>query len=90
MRLLVAIFFLAFSVSVVAESIPEWMNPALSNHSFDCGRKYCKKMSSCSEAYFKFEECRQGHLDRDHDSVPCENVCGKTVSSLRMKLQKGV
>ncbi|MEZ5477011.1 MAG: excalibur calcium-binding domain-containing protein [Thiolinea sp.] len=90
MKLLFAIIFMVLSSSVIAKSIPDWMSPTLSNHSFDCGKRYCKKMSSCSEAYYKFKECKQTKLDQDRDGVPCENVCGRNISSLRLKLQRGL
>lgn len=46
---------------------------------FDCTQKYCKRMSSCAEAHYKFTVCHDSGLDRDKDGVPCENVCGKTL-----------
>lgn len=45
---------------------------------FSCAdSKYCKEMSSCAEAKFHLNECGESRLDRDHDGVPCENVCRK-------------
>jgi endonuclease YncB( thermonuclease family) len=41
-----------------------------------CGSKqYCKDMSSCAEARFYLTNCGVTSLDRDHDGVPCENIC---------------
>jgi endonuclease YncB( thermonuclease family) len=35
----------------------------------------CSQMSSCAEARFYLEQCRNTRLDRDHDGVPCEKIC---------------
>ena len=44
---------------------------------FSCAdSKYCKEMSSCAEAKFHLNECGESRLDRDHDGVPCESICG--------------
>ena len=61
----------------------EWVEIVDSNRSIDvvlkskysCDKKYCKNISSCKEAYYKLNTCGHKRLDRDHDSVPCENVC---------------
>ncbi len=42
---------------------------------YDCSRKSCKEMSSCKEARYKLSVCYHYSLDRDNDSVPCENIC---------------
>jgi hypothetical protein len=42
---------------------------------YNCQRTYCKYMSSCSEAIYKWQTCGHASLDRDHDGVPCENIC---------------
>jgi hypothetical protein len=47
-----------------------------STDKFDCQRKYCKYMVSCEEAYYKLNTCGHASLDRDRDSIPCENICG--------------
>lgn len=51
---------------------------ASADNSFSCGegKKYCKQMSSCSEARFYLQQCGISSLDRDRDGIPCENVCG--------------
>lgn len=36
---------------------------------------YCKEIGSCERACFLLQECGFGRLDRDHDGIPCENVC---------------
>lgn len=41
-----------------------------------CGAKrYCKQMTSCSEAKYHLSQCGMSGLDRDGDGKPCENVC---------------
>ena len=43
---------------------------------YSCGgKRFCKHMESCSEAYFYLNECGLGRLDRDKDGVPCESIC---------------
>lgn len=43
-----------------------------------CGDKhYCSEMADCKEARFYFSKCGLTGLDRDHDGVPCESLCGK-------------
>ena len=44
---------------------------------FDCSKRYCKEMKSCDEAYYYLKECGRSGFDRDHDGIPCENVCKK-------------
>ena len=48
-----------------------------SSGQYDCSRKYCKYMTSCNEAYYKYTQCGHVSLDRDRDGVPCENICGR-------------
>lgn len=57
---------------------------------YDCGKKYCKAMSSCDEAYYKLEVCGDRRLDRDGDGVPCENVCGKGGKKQSKKSKKQI
>lgn len=38
-------------------------------------RKTCGQMASCAEARYHLEQCGNGRLDRDGDSVPCESLC---------------
>ena len=45
------------------------------NNEFDCLKKTCTQMISCSEAYYKLEQCNMKALDRDKDGVPCEAIC---------------
>ncbi len=47
------------------------------NSQFSCeGKRYCKHMNSCEEAYFYLNSCGLSRLDRDRDGVPCEAICG--------------
>ncbi len=87
MKILGIVILLSASCFAVAGEFPDWIKTTASG-SFDCNKKYCKNMSSCSEAYYKFTECGKKGLDRDKDGVPCENVCGKTVSAMQQLLQK--
>jgi len=41
-----------------------------------CGSKrYCKEMTSCSEARAFLTQCGLSRLDRDKDGIPCESLC---------------
>ena len=43
---------------------------------FQCEKKrYCKQMTSCSEAKFHLHKCGNSKLDRDKDGTPCESLC---------------
>lgn len=47
----------------------------------DCSsRPYCTEMRSCAEADFYFRQCGHGERDADHDGIPCENLCGDSMS----------
>lgn len=37
--------------------------------------KSCKVVDSCSRAYDVMNYCNRKSLDRDNDSIPCENIC---------------
>ena len=61
-----------------------------SEHESQCGTKqYCKDMRTCAEAQHYMTNCGLSELDRDGDGVPCETLCGKTLSTMasRMKAQ---
>jgi hypothetical protein len=47
------------------------------SETFSCsGRNArCKSMKSCAEAMHYLKECGAKKLDRDHDGIPCENLC---------------
>ena len=52
-------------------------NKSLNKGDFNCGTKrFCGEMRSCSEARFYLTECGLRRLDGDHDSIPCESICG--------------
>lgn len=39
-------------------------------------KKTCPKIGSCEEALWLLANCSWGgKLDRDHDGVPCEDIC---------------
>lgn len=41
-----------------------------------CGSKrYCSQMNSCEEANFYLSHCNVRSLDKNHNGVPCENLC---------------
>ena len=43
-----------------------------------CGEKRrCSQMSSCEEAQFYLNVCGVKKLDRNHDGVPCDKLCGE-------------
>jgi hypothetical protein len=56
-------------------------------HAYDCARKYCTRMESCGEAYYKFTVCHQQSLDHDNDGIPCENVCGGDMATFEARLR---
>ncbi|MFA7351673.1 MAG: thermonuclease family protein [Methylotenera sp.] len=48
-----------------------------SGDAFSCeGKSYCREMVSCEEARFYLTQCGVYKLDRDHDGVACEALCG--------------
>ncbi|MDD2653032.1 MAG: excalibur calcium-binding domain-containing protein [Sulfurimonas sp.] len=50
-------------------------NASTDSGQYSCERKYCKYMTSCDEAYYQMNVCGHAGLDRDHDGIPCENIC---------------
>ena len=45
-------------------------------YDLECGKKRrCSEMISCDEAHFYLTRCGVKLLDRNKDSVPCENLC---------------
>jgi endonuclease YncB( thermonuclease family) len=43
-----------------------------------CGKKRrCSQMSSCEEAKYYLNVCGIKTLDRNHDGVPCDKLCGE-------------
>lgn len=53
-------------------------------------RKTCKQIRSCSEAVFRLRQCGDSRRDGDGDGIPCEDLCGKTVSQMNRRLQAGL
>lgn len=40
------------------------------------GKPKCTDLSTCEEARRRLNDCGQQNLDRDHDGIPCESLCG--------------
>lgn len=40
------------------------------------GKSTCGDMSNCAEARHYLKDCGLQRLDRDHDGIPCESICG--------------
>lgn len=53
-----------------------------------CGKRYCKDMRNCAEAHYHMVSCYQHQLDRDRDGIPCETLCGKSVSTMKRRIAK--
>jgi len=49
--------------------------PPTTQFSCNDGKRYCKDMASCEEAYYHLQECGQKRLDRDKNGIPCETLC---------------
>ncbi len=83
-RLLLVFFSFFIASSVIAEdklNLPKKEQPTTSIQSFKCTpRKTCDRMSSCKEAYYHLKKCGKKNLDRDRDGIPCESICGRSVS----------
>ena len=47
------------------------------------GKVTCTRLKSCKRAAFEYEHCGHLKLDRDRDGIPCESLCGKTLSEYR-------
>ena len=47
-----------------------------SGKAYRCGgRKTCRQIASCEEAYYLLHHCGLSRLDRDGDGIPCELLC---------------
>ena len=90
MKTLLTSILLLLAVPASAGKASNWLKIAANNGGYDCVKKYCKHMSSCSEAYHKFKVCGKKGLDRDKDGVPCENVCGRTIGRMERLLKQGL
>lgn len=64
--------FLAFSTATFAK------NKKAGAEQFSCSdvKRTCKEMDNSDDAKFHLRECGMHKLDRDHDGVPCESICG--------------
>jgi hypothetical protein len=40
------------------------------------GKRTCGDMTDCADAQYHLRQCGMQKLDRDHDGVPCESICG--------------
>ena len=67
-----------------------WASGFGSAYAFDCVSKYCRDMSNCAEAHYKFTVCHEGRLDGDNDGIPCENVCGKSFDDYSKRFGESV
>jgi len=55
--------------------------------SIACGTKrFCREMRSCAEASYYLERCGLHRLDGDRDGIPCETLCGKTLSTYQRRV----
>ncbi|WP_316861500.1 excalibur calcium-binding domain-containing protein [uncultured Cohaesibacter sp.] len=55
-----------------------------------CARqKTCSQMKSCKEATYYFKVCGHSRRDGDNDGIPCEKLCGKTMSQYKKRLAAG-
>ena len=91
MKTLITAILLSLSLNASAATVPDWMKTTANDgKKFTCSKRYCKNMTSCSEANFHWKQCpKGGKLDRDGDDVPCENVCGKTTGVMQQRLKQG-
>ncbi len=70
------LFFIYLFLVIGTIKAQEFPEPNSNGQSFSCSpRKTCKKMKSCAEARYHFEQCGNKSLDRDRDGIPCENIC---------------
>ena len=52
-----------------------------------CGdKRLCGDMATCAEAHHYLPACNVQSLDRDNDGVPCETICGKSLSTMQSRL----
>jgi hypothetical protein len=52
-----------------------------------CGTKsVCGDMTSCAEAVYFNQQCGLSDLDRDHDGIPCEKICGSDAGTMKQRL----
>ena len=63
---------------------------AVTESAYDCGAKYCKDMTVCDEAVFKWTMCGLNRLDSDNDGIPCESICSRAQVDDIMANQSGM
>ncbi|MDG6881067.1 Excalibur calcium-binding domain [Phocoenobacter uteri] len=61
---------------------------AFASSNYSCNSKTCKKMSSCAEAVYQLKQCGKKRLDRDHDGIPCESLCGSNGENMPKEKSK--
>lgn len=49
-------------------------------------KRFCTQIKTCGEAHYRLTVCLDIVLDRDRDGVPCEDMCGKTISSMSARI----
>jgi hypothetical protein len=54
---------------------------------FDCVELKCTEMSTCAEADYKFKVCHHVKRDADSDGIPCEDLCGKDMTTYRARVK---
>ncbi len=52
------------------------------------GRTPCKEVKNCKQALFELVVCGYQKSDADHDGVPCESVCGRTLTPVLKAMKK--
>lgn len=56
-------------------------------HAFDCIETKCPQMRSCAEAHHKLTVCGHSKRDADNDGIPCEDLCGKDMTTYVARLE---
>jgi hypothetical protein len=70
---------------VAALVLQVWLIQAV--NSAECGDKFrCPEMADCAEATFFFSQCGLTGLDGDGDGIPCEDRCGNSPETYRLRL----
>jgi len=79
LEILAAVLTLLAAPAFAQQRPPAWAPPMQTpaRPAFQCdGRRYCREMRSCEEAFFFLRVCGVTRLDGDGDGVPCETLCG--------------
>jgi len=80
-----------FAAATVALAACLTMTSDVDAQAFSCSpRKTCKQMRSCSEAVYFLRQCGDTRRDGDGDGIPCESLCGKTLSQMNRRLAAGL